>query len=112
MSEIIKLTNDILLDRGSVDGICGIDVNNLLAQNVSSYTAAQDCIVCGSMQNTYTFGPMNSYIDGVLVGLHQFRDGNGGTHNTPIFYPIKKGQTWSSGGDKPQYASRIFGLKK
>lgn len=109
---VIKLTDDVLLDLSSIDGIFGIDTSNLLAQNVSYYSATEDCVVCGSMQNTYTFGPMYSYIDNVLVGMHQFRDGNGGTHNTPIFYPLRRGQAWSSGGDKPQYASKIFGLKK
>ena len=96
---IIKLSNDVLLDQASVDGMSCINTNNVLASNKQSYTATQDCFITPSM---YADG--NAYkltIDNVEVVTIIYA-------YVKIIVPLKKGQ-------KAQLNSgsfNVYGLKK
>lgn len=99
----IKFTNGVLLDQASVDGLCGIDVENVLYSGTSSpqYIATEDCWAIGD-GNGWEGGVQ---INGIYINYYYTPTGNpGGIQYTPV----RKGQTVKFVARN----AKIYGLKK
>ena len=99
----IKLTNDVLIDQSSIDGIKAPDFNNQLA-SVSAgteYTVTEDCF---AFLYGGTYGEIR--VDGAyVVGNTQ-----GSWGPNPVWFYLRKGMKFKCGGSTST-SSRIYGLK-
>lgn len=105
-----KLTGDALKELNAKSGIVGIDTSNRLGSlstKNTSYTATEDCYVCGYMAGQ-TSHNASVLVDGVEVV-------SGGSYDStvvyvPVFFPAKKGQTIKTGSYGNLYNIKIYGV--
>ena len=107
---VIKLTNGVQISQTSIDGITGIDFNNIIASasnqtsNVS-YTATQDSfIVVDTYQNSSIFIDGIQMFGGYTASAHCYGS-----------YILKKGQVFTYPGGDGRWngcAYKVYGLKK
>jgi len=97
----IKLSNNVLIDQGSIDGIAAIDTSNLLATVSSDYTAIQDCF---AVQTEISAEPILG-INGVSL---QMFNKSSATGKASAWIMVKKDQTINTANR----STRIYGLKK